>query len=718
MAKSKRTKPTTRPATVRRAAPSANHATRPVPAVVVPENDARYRPLFYGVAGIALIALLIGALNTGMNSDDLYQNRYSEALVDYYATFGADTTALYMPDGNMHYYGGLFDVLTGAVNRGLGYTADNQAYHDVRHVFNAAFGFVLMVFIGLFGRLLSGWRTGLIALLFAVLSPRLFGHSLMNPKDIPFAAGNLIAVYHMARYFMRLPAVRKGDIAGMIVGIGIAISMRAGGLLLLGYLGLFSAVSLYVRRRGRGLFSDSDLLKKYVLYGLVAGIGGYLLAVLFWPFALANPLAHPLEALTEFSKLGIKIRVLFEGQNTMSDQTPWYYVLSWIYRTIPLFALFGFAAALAFLPRWLKTLPPTPVLLLFFAALFPLAYVIWKDSILHDGWRHLTFVYPPMLVLAALAWNEGFKLLTNNKIGTYVLLAALGLSLLEPLVFMLRNPTTPYVYFNPVSGGLSGNNGYYETDYWGVTVKDALDWMIEDGLIRKDAPEKITIASSFSYALGKYVQDDYKDAVGTTYVRYNQRYDRRWDYAIFPSRYVRGPHLRSGNWPGDELVHTIEANGVPLAVIVRSGGPEMFEATKAIKEKRWADAIRNAQVAAERSPNNELAQTALATAYLNTNQVAPAQAAAERALEIAPDNITGLYLKGLAQLNQRQAAGALATFERANEVNPTYIPAYYYKALALRELNRTAEAIQAARAALRLNPKFTQAEQLIKELGG
>ena len=717
MAKAKRSKsgksgkPTPRP---RRSQPNP-WTGRTVP---TDERAPLYRKLFYGVAGITLLALLLGALHTGMNSDDLYQNRYSEALVDYYTTFGSDTTALYMEDGNMHYYGGLFDLTTGLVNRALGYDAGNQAYHDVRHVFNAAFGFVLMLFIGLFGKLLGGWRTGLIALLFAVLSPRLFGHSLMNPKDIPFAAGNLIALYHMARYFMRLPEVQKRDVLGIVIGIGIAISMRAGGLLLLGYLGLFSAVSLVVQQRGRGLFANVDLLKKYVIWGLVAGVGGYILAVLFWPFALVNPLAHPLEALTEFSKLGIKIRVLFEGENTMSDQTPWYYVLSWIYRTIPLFALLGFAASFAFLPRWLKQLPITPVLLLFFAALFPLAYVIVKDSILHDGWRHLTFVYPPMVVLAALAWNEGFRLLKSNKIGTYVLAGALALTLLEPAVFMLRNPTTPYVYFNPVSGGLSGNQGYYETDYWGVTVKDALDWMIDEGIIQKDATEKITVASSFSYALGQYVRDGYQNAVGTTYVRYNQRYDRPWDYAIFPSRYVRGPHLRAGTWPGDELVHTIEANGVPLAVIVKSGGPEMFEAVKAIKEKRWADAVRNAQVAAQRAPNNELAQTTLANAYLNSGQVANAQAAAERALAIAPDNIVGLYLKGLAQLNQRQPQEALTTFERANVVNPTYLPAYYYKAVALRDLNRPADAIQAARKALEINPNFTQAKTLLTELGG
>ena len=718
MAKGKRKK-SVAPAKVaakRRTTPAVNTwINRPV---VTDDRDPLYRKAFYAVAGVALLALLIGALNTGMNSDDLYQNRYSEALVDYYTTFGSDPTALYMQDGNMHYYGGLFDLTTGLVNRGLGYTADDHAYHDVRHVFNAAFGFVLMVFIGLFGRLLGGWRTGLLALLFAVLSPRLFGHSLMNPKDIPFAAGNLIAVYHMARYFMRLPQVRRGDIVGIIVGIGIAISMRAGGLLLLGYLGLFSLISLYVQTRKHGLFSDMGLLKKFVGYGLVAGLGGYALAVLFWPFALVNPIAHPLEALTEFSKLGIKIRVLFEGQNTMSDQTPWYYVLSWIYRTIPLFALLGFAAAFAFLPRWLKRLPITPVLLLFFAAVFPLAYVIFKDSILHDGWRHLTFVYPPMVVLAALAWNEGFLLLEKNKTGRYVLLGALVLTLLEPAIFMLRNPTTPYVYFNPVSGGLSGNQGYYEIDYWGVTVKDALDWMIDEGIIQKDATEKITVASSFSYALGQYVRDGYQDAVGTTYVRYNQRYDRPWDYAIFPSRYVRGPHLRAGTWPGDELVYTIEANGVPLAVIVKSGGPEMFEAVKAVKEKRWADAIRNAQIAADRSPNNELAQSTLANAYLNSGQVAAAQTAAERALEIAPDNILSLYLKGLAQLNQRKTQEALATFERANEVNPTYLPAYYYKAIALRDLNRKADAIQAARRALEINPKFTQAQTLLTELGG
>lgn len=50
--------------------------------------------------------LLLGlSLGSGINADDKFQVDYSQKLVNYYGTFGRDTAALHIPDGNMHLYG-------------------------------------------------------------------------------------------------------------------------------------------------------------------------------------------------------------------------------------------------------------------------------------------------------------------------------------------------------------------------------------------------------------------------------------------------------------------------------------------------------------------------------------------------------------------------------------------------------------------------------------
>ena len=77
------------------------------PAVETPA-DPMLRKVFWGVALAGLLVMIGLSFGTGVNADDKFQNAYSEKLVDYYSTFGQDTAALNVPDGNMHLYGGFF----------------------------------------------------------------------------------------------------------------------------------------------------------------------------------------------------------------------------------------------------------------------------------------------------------------------------------------------------------------------------------------------------------------------------------------------------------------------------------------------------------------------------------------------------------------------------------------------------------------------------------
>jgi hypothetical protein len=90
----------------------------------------------------------------------------------------------------MNIFGGTFDLLcefTYSLFPGLG-------EFEIRHFYNALFGAGMMVMAGLIAAELGGWRAGVLGLLFAVLSPRLFAHSMNNPKDVPFAALHVYAL--------------------------------------------------------------------------------------------------------------------------------------------------------------------------------------------------------------------------------------------------------------------------------------------------------------------------------------------------------------------------------------------------------------------------------------------------------------------------------------------------------------------------------------------
>jgi tetratricopeptide (TPR) repeat protein len=674
-------------------------------ASVATERDGLYKKIFLGATIAILLITIMLALGSGINGDDEYQNDYSTKLVSYYSTMGADSSALNIDKGKMHYYGGFFDIVTGFTNKALGYTWQDASYHQVRHFFNAIFGVLAMVFTALLAKEIAGWRAGILTLLFMFLSPRFLGDSLMNPKDIPFAAGYAIALYYMALFFKQMPAPQWKTALGIVLGIALAIATRAGGLLLVAFLFLFAGLDFLMKNGFGGLASEPQKLGKYAGWTIGIAVVGYVLALVFWPFAMQSPISNPLEALGEFSKLGVKIRVLFGGENLMSDETPWNYALTWIWKTIPIFTLVGMVGGLAFVGRLFKKYQPLPVFIAIFAALFPLFYIIYKDSILHDGWRHLTFVYPTMTVVTALFYLEIEAMLHNNKTGKYALYAVIVLMMAEPALYIARNPKYPYTYFNPVAGGITGAFGNYETDYWGVSVKPAIDWLEATGKISANMTDTVTIGTSFSYTTHAYLDKKYNGRVKVIYTKFASRYEKEWDYGIFPSRYIKGAHLRSGHWPNKRTIHTITANGVPLTAIEQGGGA-VFEGEKKLKSQDFQAAIADFQKETQQYPDNEQAWLKMAMAYLNIGNPTEAKKAAAKANEVAPGDTSGPFYMGLAGLYGGDLPGAANDFREAMKIDSDILPniknAYERLAQSYEQQGNTAAAQQVREAAKNL----------------
>ncbi len=674
------------------------------------------RRVFWGFAAVILGVLLFVAPATGVNGDDEYQIDYSQKLVAYYSTMGKDTSALYVEKGNMHYYGGFFDLLTGVTNAVLGFEAADVAYHQTRHIFNAIFGFLAMVFIGLLAKEIAGWRAAILALLLAFLSPRFFGHSMMNPKDIPFAAGFAIALFFMVRFLRNLPSMSWKDAAGLVLGIALAFATRAGGLLLIAYLGLFAGLDFLSKFGLKGLTQQVKSIGIYAASVAGVAIAAYVLAILTWPAALADPLGHPFKALSEFSQLGVKIRLLFQGDNIMSDTTPWYYPVVWIAKTIPLSVLFGAMGAIVLAPLMWRRWSKIPILLVLFAALFPVFYIIYKDSILHDGWRHLMFIYPALVVSATLCWIALERLAAKPAWGKYAIWGLLLITTADAAAFIARNPTLAYVYFNPIGGGLKGAFGNYETDYWGISVKQALDWMEKEGILGENMKDTVVIGTTFFYPVLYQTAGKYKGMVKPVYVRFGQRYTEAWDYGIFPSRFFRGPHLRAGTWPNSKAVYVVRANGVPITAVEKDAEKFAWQGEQAARNQEWDKAINSFREELSRHKDNELAWQGLANAYLNKGQFADALAAAEESLKIAPDNEQALFQKGLALLNTGDLTNAAAAFERNIKVNEESYIAHYYLGLIYQQNGDLGRALKSAIRSIELNGRFKQGYELAAAL--
>lgn len=684
-------------------------------------EDHFYRKIFLGLSAFMVVVMILLSFSAGINADDSYQVKYSENIVNFYTTFGKDKAALEnvhigTSQAPMQYYGGFYELMAGGINRVMGYTEYDPAYHNIRQMLIAIFGFFAMVFTGLFVREIAGWRAGILALLLMFLSPRFLGHSTMNPKDIPYAAGFAISLYFLIRILKHMPKPDWREALGFSLGVGIALGTRAGGLLVIAYAGLFAGIDFLARYGLKGLGTHFKMIYKYLIYIGGTSIIGYIIAVLFWPAALVSPIKFPLEALTEFSKFGTAIRLLFQGDNVMSDTTPWYYGVVWIAKTIPLFTLIGLAGSFAVLPALLRKYSRVAVLLAYFAVFFPLLYIVYKGSSLYDGWRHLLFIYPPMVILASLFWAHLEQLFAENATAKKAIWAILGILMLIPAIFIARNPAYPYTYFNPIGGGIQGAFGNYETDYWGISCKQAIRWMEKEGILSENMKDTLYIGTTFQYNVSRQLDPSYAGKVKVRYVRFGERYTASWDYGIFPSRFYRGPQLRAGYWPNSKSIHSVKANAVVLTTIEKDENHYAFQGEQALKANDFTKAIEQFTLEVQAFPDNELAWGGLLRAYLNTGRLDEAIVAGQEMLKLAPENENALMMLGVAYLNKGDLDTADQMLQENVRINPKNATAFYYLALVYDKKNNYAEGVSYATKAITANPRFKNAYSLAADL--
>jgi tetratricopeptide (TPR) repeat protein len=662
--------------------------------------------LFWGIAALSMIWMLFTAWGTGINGDDKMQNEYEQALISWYSTGGADTTALNLPATKMHYYGGLFEVVSGATNRVLGFDSpDELGYHKVRHLWNALFGWAALLFIGLTAVLLLGWEAGIVAILMGLLSPRFIGHGVMNPKDIPFATGYIMSLYFILRWLKEMPRPGKGTIAGLLIAIGLAIGVRAGGVIVVAIFGLFAVLHFIGKFGLSGFVNQPKALKSYLLYGIIPVAGGLVISILFWPFAMQSPVKHIMESLAELSNYGVNIRLLFNDQMVFAQSLPMDYLPRWVWVTVPLFVFLGWLASLVSLGKLVKWVGSIPVMMLFFAFVFPFVYVIYKDSTLYDGWRHLIFPYTAGLVVAAMGLYAVASYLPEKKWFKPMVYGIAGLLAVHPLWHMVSNPYLQYVYFNQIQGGVAGALGSYETDYWGVSVKQGLKELERQGIIGENMDKEVVIATNFAYPLEKYASK-YGGKVKPVYVRYRQRHDAAWDYGLFASRFVDSEYIKKGYWPPANSIGNITVSGTPVLSITKQENDAAFRGISLQKQNKFGEAIPLLEQAVKQDPGDEVAWCSLAFSYMNSNQNELAASALDKTLEIDPDNITALSYYGLFHINQNNLEAAIRSFEKAVAVQDNNFFPYYYLSMLEQQRNNLSVALEYGKNAVTYNPRF------------
>ena len=598
-----------------------------------PQHELWFKYAFIALAVLIFIVRPMFSSHFGPSGDELTHKVLGDLSYDYLSTFGKnDSVFRYTPNQRedptlLLNYGPLLEVVSAAIYK----NCDTNPY-QTRHLILTLFTFLLFYYCGMAAYKVGGWRAGLIAMLFMLVSPRILGEAFNNPKDPPFAAGYMMAIYGLLCFISELPKPSWRNTLLTMVGIGLAFSIRVGGLLLFPYTIMFVGLALLLNDEWRDHLLSFDF--KYYS-GLLLRIGAifagaWIIGIFTWPAALRAPLTQPFHALAVQSSYPTVISVLFDGKVIGSNEVPWSYNPFYITNTSPLIVIVGLFLGLAFLPFLRKTFNGYFLFMLLFVSLFPISYIIYKHSALLNGWRHSYFTYTGLAVFSALTFEALFRIV-KPKLWNYVLSAVLAIGILLPTIFIVKNFPVVYVYFNELAGGVDGTYGDYNLDYYACSAKPAADWFAKN--VAYDSTLRIVSNNpgEFNESL---IMD--KSKWRASYIRYRERNEQDWDYAIFLPQFVDPAMMKKGLFAPQGTVYKVMVDNSVVACIVKRENKADYIGIEALKKNDLPTAVAKLEEAVKQNPNNEIALAYLGVGYASMGRKEEALNMLTRSMNISP----------------------------------------------------------------------------------
>lgn len=710
--------------------------TKNVPIFIQNRESSIYRLLFFIVAIALMFAMPILSRDAGISGDEMVNYDHAKLVYDYYAK--GDKSAVdprVNPKLNstlLQYYGQSFDNLTYFVNK----ITKTDSPFESRHMMNSLVGWLIILISGLLLSHIAGWRAALIGMLLLFVSPRFLGHSYNNPKDIPFAFAYLFSIFQMILWTKELPKIKIKRVIWIILGIAMAISVRIGGLMLVAF--LFMIVGLwYITSRPLKDFFTGKYLSggfKYIFILSGISIAAFLVGIILWPYAIESPIKHSKESLDIMTNFSVGIRQLFNGENIWSDRAPWDYLPKYIFMTIPIVVILGLGLFIVLIKKVLKTSNELVVFVIAFAFFFPVFYIIYQKSNVYGGWRHVLFVYPFLVMAAALGFEGLIRLFKNKfiKIGVMVILGGL---MFLPVKHIAKNHPHEYVYYNELAGGVEKSYGFYEMDYYFHSMRAASLWL--NDYIKKEhpnPPKKVVVVSNNMGITQYYFRHDTTN-VAVGYIRYYDRGTIDWDYCIVVNSYIDAIQLQTGIWPPKNTIHTIDVDGKPVCAILKRddrndylgfAAKSMAESIKennTTRDSLFRESIVSFKKAIKADSHNETALLSLTEIYMNAQNLDSAMYYVDLLLAVYPTYENGLNYKGWLSIqkfdknqNQQALTDAKNAFEKIIKVNYKYVYGYYGLAMVYIRMNQLDQATKVLEEGMKVNPNFPPMVELYNQL--
>lgn len=425
-------------------------------------------------AAIAAVAVIFAFTfrDYGLGWDDYTHSQYGQLLLDYYRSGFADRRALHFV--NLFMYGGGFDMLAAVLDRITPFDL-----FETRRLLGAVVGILGLVVLWRLARHVGGAVAGLIALLLLATCPLYYGHSIINPKDGPFAVAMVTLLFGLVLALEGYPRPSKKAVLVFGLGLGFAVGSRIMGGLAALCMVVPMLMLLRADLRAGGLRHAGRQFGLFVLMLLPGIVLAYAVIALVWPWAVQDPL-NLFRAVGYFSHFFEKPwEEMYEGAVISVPDMPRSYVPVLFALKLPeiFLALAGTGIAGAAVAACRPDFPVrrrAVLMLILFMALLPIAAAVITRPAMYNGIRHFVFVVPPLALLGGLAGGWIVAALggvADRKAQVAGLVMLSGLIL--PVTDMVRIHPYQYANFNRFAGGINDADDRFMVDYWGLAFKEA-----------------------------------------------------------------------------------------------------------------------------------------------------------------------------------------------------------------------------------------------------
>lgn len=341
-------------------------------------------------------------------------------------------------------------------------------------------------------RFVDNW-SAFIATFFFASQPLLWGHSFINPKDIPFLVffiGSICFGFEMVDDAIKNKKINFVKIFLASFFLGIATSIRVLGPLAAVLNFLYAIAVWYFERNKESLqlsqrpfaSTQGDIVKLIKLFS-VYGIFSLIVSFLFWPYLWINPLQTFVQVFAFMSDNPTQLNVLFAGENYQAGEVPRRYLpfLLAYTQTEPVWILFILGLFFAFWKTTYQKRIVVSIVLLWF--IIPFLYVLLRRPAMYDGYRHFLFILPPIFIIAGFAFEKIFELFSKRwgnpsgliKSSIFYWRVALSAFILAfGIIPIIQLHPYQYAYYNSFAGGLKTVFRNYETEYWLTCYREAV----------------------------------------------------------------------------------------------------------------------------------------------------------------------------------------------------------------------------------------------------